>query len=67
MQPTDQISIELEYFWDPSKTSGGLYHKVTTSWVYPFTGIPDALASPKSAIFNTLFFDINKFWGFKSR
>lgn len=30
MQPTDQISIELEYFCEPSKTSGGLYHKVTT-------------------------------------
>lgn len=67
IHPTDQISIELEYFWDPNRTSGGLYHRVTTSWVYPLTGIPEALASPKSAIFNILSFEISKLWGFKSR
>ena len=61
MHPTDQISIELEYFCDPNKTSGGLYHKVTTSCVYPLTGIPEALARPKSAIFNILSFEMSKF------
>ena len=32
MHPTDQISIELEYFCDPKRTSGGLYHNVTTKY-----------------------------------
>lgn len=53
MQPTDQISMLFEYFWEPRRTSGGLYHRVTTSWVNPLVGIPDALANPKSAIFST--------------
>ncbi len=60
-QPTDQISIEFEYFVEPSNTSGGRYHRVTTSWVYPFTGIPEALASPKSAILSILSLVIRRF------
>ena len=51
MQPTDHTSISPWYFLLPSKTSGGLYHRVMTSWVYPFIGIVSYLASPKSAIF----------------
>lgn len=66
MQPTDHISIELEYFWDPSKTSGGRYHNVTTSCVYPLTGIPEALARPKSAILRMLSFEIRRFCGLRS-
>ena len=49
MQPTLHISTGVEYFLDPSKTSGARYHKVTTSCVYDRTGIPKALARPKSA------------------
>jgi hypothetical protein len=30
IQPADQISIGVEYFRDPIKTSGALYHSVTT-------------------------------------
>ena len=51
MHPTDQLSIGIEYFWDPNKISGALYHTVTTSWVYLGTGNEKARASPKSAIF----------------
>lgn len=53
MQPTDQISMLFEYFWEPNNTSGGLYQRVTTSCVNPLVGIPEALAKPKSAIFKT--------------
>ena len=53
MHPTDQISMAEEYFWEPSRTSGGLYQRVTTSWVNPLTGIPEALARPKSANLRT--------------
>lgn len=66
IQPTDHISIELEYFCEPSNTSGGRYHKVTTSWVYPLTGIPEALASPKSAILRMLSLEMRRFWGLRS-
>jgi len=51
IHPTLQTSIDEEYFFDPKRTSGALYHKVTTSLVYPATGTPTALASPKSANF----------------
>ena len=30
MQPTDHMSIDVEYRRDPSKTSGARYHRVTT-------------------------------------
>lgn len=43
MHPTLQMSIGVEYFFDPIKMSGALYHRVTTSWVYFRTGIPNAL------------------------
>lgn len=31
MQPADHMSMGVEYLREPSKTSGALYHKVTTS------------------------------------
>jgi hypothetical protein len=49
IHPMLQISIVVEYFLDPRRTSGGRYHKVTTSFVWFLTGIPMARASPKSA------------------
>lgn len=49
MQPADQMSIEVLYVLDPSKTSGALYHRVTTSLEKVLTGMPNALARPKSA------------------
>ena len=33
MQPSDQMSISEEYSGDPRRSSGALYHRVTTSWV----------------------------------
>ncbi|RMZ93493.1 hypothetical protein BpHYR1_017949 [Brachionus plicatilis] len=33
MHPILQISIAQEYLGAPSRTSGALYHKVTTSWI----------------------------------
>ena len=51
MHPIDQMSIGVEYSFAPSKISGALYHRVTTSWVYVLTGKPKALAKPKSANF----------------
>ena len=55
MQPADQASTGVEYSFDPSNNSGALYHNVTTSFVYGLIGIPNALASPKSAIFKSSF------------
>lgn len=66
MQPTDQMSIAEEYFCDPRRTSGGRYQSVTTSWVNPLTGMPEALASPKSASLRTFLFDISRFCGLRS-
>lgn len=40
MQPTLHISTGVLYLLDPIKTSGALYHSVTTSCVYDLTGIP---------------------------
>lgn len=65
MQPADHKSMEGPYFFDPIKTSGGRYHKVTTSWEYFLTGIPKALARPKSANFNSPFRLIKRFCGWK--
>ena len=66
MQPTDQISMALEYFCEPRRTSGGLYQSVTTSCVNPLTGIPEALANPKSASLRMLSFDMSRFCGLRS-
>ena len=39
----------VEYSVEPSSTSGGRYHSVTTSLLYVFVGTLFARASPKSA------------------
>jgi len=66
MQPTDQISTGNEYAFYPSKISGALYHKVSTSCVKVLIGIPNALANPKSANFKVPALSIKRFYGFKS-
>jgi len=43
------MSICVEYSVDPRRTSGGRYHKVTTSFEYVLVGTDFARASPKSA------------------
>lgn len=46
-KPTHHMSICVEYSEEPSKTSGGRYHSVTTSLEYVLVGTDLALASPK--------------------
>lgn len=41
------ISMGVEYSVDPSRTSGGRYHNVTTSLEYVFVGTDLALARPE--------------------
>lgn len=43
------MSMGVEYSVDPSRTSGGRYHRVTTSFEYVLVGTDLALARPKSA------------------
>lgn len=50
MHPMAQISIGVEYSYDPKSISGALYHSVTTSCEYGLTGREYVLASPKSPI-----------------
>lgn len=45
---THHISIWVEYSEDPRSTSGGLYHKVTTSFEYVFVGTDLARAKPSN-------------------
>lgn len=45
-KPTHHMSICVEYSEEPSKTSGGRYHSVTTSLEYVLVGTDLALASP---------------------
>lgn len=45
--PTHHMSICVEYSEEPSKTSGGRYHSVTTSLEYVLVGTDLALASPE--------------------
>jgi len=47
------MSIGVEYSVDPRRTSGGRYHRVTTSFEYVFVGTDLARANPKSANCNT--------------
>lgn len=55
MHPTDHISTAFEYFVEPKRISGALYHLVATYYVKtcsPFyLGQFIDLASPKSATF----------------
>lgn len=48
IQPTDHMSIGVEYSFAHNSNSGALYHNVTTIGVYCFSGEPYSLASPKS-------------------
>ena len=40
------MSRQVEYSVEPRRTSGGLYHKVTTSLEYVWLGTDFALARP---------------------
>jgi hypothetical protein len=53
MQPEDHTSMEVLYCCEPSSTSGGRYHSVTTSLEYARVVLPNARASPKSASFSS--------------
>ena len=44
---THHISKGVEYSVDPMRTSGGLYHSVTTSWEYVRVGTDLARANPE--------------------
>lgn len=44
--------MEVEYSVEPKSTSGGLYHRVTTSFENVLVGTDFALAKPKSASWN---------------
>ena len=52
IQPMDHTSTGPQYLLAPRRSSGALYHNVTTSAVYGPDGRPDNLANPKSASFN---------------
>lgn len=67
IQPTDHISIGVEYSLQHSNSSGARYHSVTTTDVYGFNGDPYSRAKPKSPTFNTPLWDNSKFDVFKSR
>jgi hypothetical protein len=41
------MSRDVEYSVLPSRTSGGRYHNVTTSWEYVWEGTDFALARPE--------------------
>lgn len=45
-RPTHHMSICVEYSEEPSSTSGGRYHSVTTSLEYVLVGTDLALARP---------------------
>lgn len=62
IHPIAQVSTPKEYYLYPRSTSGALYHKVSISCVKVQIGIENALAKPKSAIFNIpVFPSISKF------
>ena len=61
----DQMSMLVLYVLLPNKTSGALYHNVTTSFEKVLTGIPNARARPKSASFSCPLELIRRFLGLK--
>lgn len=77
--PTPQISTSPPYCLAPNKSSGGLYHRVTTQFVYFLCCSggrlamsrtrfgSNARARPKSAIISEPVFEISKFAAFMSR
>mmetsp|Transcript_28779 Transcript_28779/g.72879 ORF Transcript_28779/g.72879 Transcript_28779/m.72879 type:complete len:255 (-) Transcript_28779:145-909(-) len=66
-QPMLQRSTGTLYSAPPSRISGGLYHTVTTSWVYLGTGTVKARARPKSAILRRSLLSMRRFCGLRSR
>mmetsp|Transcript_3618 Transcript_3618/g.11159 ORF Transcript_3618/g.11159 Transcript_3618/m.11159 type:complete len:208 (+) Transcript_3618:838-1461(+) len=67
MHPTLHRSTGVEYLRDPISTSGARYQSVTTSCVYDRTGMPKALASPKSASLSSPCLLMSRFCGLRSR
>jgi hypothetical protein len=68
MHPMLQMSTGNEYTLVPSSTSGERYHRVTTSWVYAFTGMENVRPSPRSAILSRPLSGSTKmFCGLRSR
>lgn len=67
MQPADQMSMLVLYVLLPSRTSGARYQRVTTSFEKVLTGMPNALARPKSPSFNCPFELVRRFCGLRSR
>ena len=66
MQPTDQMSIAAVYSAHDKRSSGALYHLVTTySVIYSFSLL--VRAKPKSHIFKSQLALRSKLLGFKSR
>lgn len=65
-QPRLQTSTDVEQNLLPNRISGARYQRVTTSWVYVRTGIPNARASPKSASLMQPRLSIRRFCGFRS-
>jgi len=49
MHPVAHISMAVVNLGEPNKTSGALYHSVTTFAVIFFGGTPKKRANPKSA------------------
>lgn len=66
IQPTLQISAADEYSEAPSRSSGGLYHKVIACGDSRVFGVPYILARPKSANFIVPSFKKRQLSGFKS-
>ncbi len=70
MQPTDHISTAFEYFVEPSKIYGALYHLVATYSVRfgspTYLGQVKERASPKSATFAWHYELSSKLLGFRS-
>ena len=67
IHPQLHTSILVLYVLLPNNTSGALYQSVTTSFENVFTGIPNALAKPKSASLSSPRLLMRRFWGLRSR
>ena len=60
------MSMLVLYVRDPRRTSGALYHNVTTSLEKVLTGIPKARARPKSASLSCPLLLMSRFCGLRS-
>lgn len=59
------MSRQVEYSVEPRRTSGGLYHKVTTSLEYVWLGTDFALARPVGYMKQRILMGINRTREFK--